>query len=103
MQISIDWHDSGKYPSFNVNLHKVEGAEPFLSIKGCRIVQGSKGEFVSWPATKNERTGKYWNHVYAGEAFGVHVLKLAKDALPKTARPTKGGSGFDDMADDPPF
>lgn len=99
MVITIEWHD-GKYPSFNVNLHKVEGSEPFLSIKGCRIANGSKGEFVSWPATKNERTGKYWNHVYAGEAFGVHVLKLAKDALPKTAR---GASRPADDDDSIPF
>lgn len=87
MKVTIE-HFDGKYPSFNVNLHAAEGAEPFLSVKGCRIVDGKNGPFVSWPATKNEKTGKYWNHVYGGEKFNEHVLKLAAtNQAPKAARP----------------
>jgi hypothetical protein len=82
MHISIE-HNEGKFPSFNVNLHSKEGADPFLVVKGCRIVNGSKGEFVSGPATKNEKTGKYWNHTYFGEKFSEEVLRLAKVAKPK--------------------
>lgn len=77
MKISVEWL-AGKYPQFNVSLAGGEGKEPFLVIKGCRIVSGSKGEFVSWPSTKNEKTGKYWNHVYASEAFASAVLAEAK-------------------------
>jgi hypothetical protein len=76
MKITIE-HFDGKYPSFNINLHSVEGAEPFLIVKGCRIVDGSNGPFVSYPATKNEKTGKYWNHVYGGEKFNEEILRLA--------------------------
>jgi len=97
MHIDIIWQDSGKFPQFNVALCKVQGAEPFLTVKGCRIVQGSKGEFVSWPATKNEKTGKYWSHVWAGEAFAAHILTLAKAALPKTARGTSRPADDDDQ------
>lgn len=101
MHIEILWQESGKFPQFNVALCKVAGAEPFLTVKGCRIVQGSKGEFVSWPATKNEKTGKYWNHVYAGEAFATHILTLAKAALPGTARGVSRKAADD--ADEIPF
>ena len=80
MEISIEWHD-GKYPSFNVNLHSKEGVDPFLSIKGCKIANGSKGEFVSWPSTKNVTTGKYWNHVWGGEKFNDVVLQKAKSCM----------------------
>jgi len=76
MHITIEHHD-GKYPSFNVCLSSKEGTEPFLTIKGCRIAEGSKGKFVSWPSTKNEKTGKYWNHVYANEKFAQAVLDKA--------------------------
>jgi len=85
MEISIEKHD-GKYPSFNINLHSKPGAEPFLVIKGCRIVNGQKGEFISYPATKNEKTGKYWQHVYGGEKFNEAVLRLARTAPPKQAQ-----------------
>lgn len=79
MEISIE-HIDGKYPSFNVSLHGTPGAEPFLVIKGCRIVDGSNGPFVSGPATKNANTGKYWNHTYFGEKFQAAVLAKAQKA-----------------------
>ena len=76
MHITIE-HIEGKYPSFNVAVSSVEGKEPFIVIKGCRIANGTKGPFVSWPATKNEKTGKWWNHVYASEAFAQVVYQEA--------------------------
>ena len=87
MNIAIE-HFDGKYPSFNVNLASKEGAEPFLVIKGCRIVNGKSGDFVSFPATKNEKTGKYWNHVYANDRFSNEVLRLALAQKPK-AKPVE--------------
>ena len=81
----------------------VQGAEPFLEIKDCRLIDGKNGAFVSYPARKDDK-GKYWPYLYGGETFNAHVVKLAQAGLPQTARPKpKGGSGFDDMADDPPF
>jgi hypothetical protein len=96
MKITVE-HFAGKYPSFNVNLASSEGREPFLTIKGCRIVEGSKGRFISWPATKNESTGKYWQHCYASEAFNSSVLAEAEKTMPKTEKREK------QIDDDIPF
>lgn len=79
MNIEIEWHND----QFNVNLCSKPGAEAFLSIKGCRIASGAKGDFVSYPARKNEQTGKWWNHVWANEAFNAAVLDKARASAPK--------------------
>ena len=101
MNVTIEWHGD----NFNVGLASKEGREPFLSIKGCRIVDGSKGAFVSYPAKKNESTGKYWNHVWASEDFNAVVLAKAQESRPqKAAKPAQsrsGGGGGDDS--DIPF
>jgi DNA-binding cell septation regulator SpoVG len=74
---------------FNVALSSKEGAEPFLTVKGARIVQGSKGPFVSWPAKKMD-SGKYWNHVWCSDAFNQAVLSEAQKTAPKVeSRPSK--------------
>lgn len=96
MKISIE-HFSGKYPQFNVSLATAEGKEPFIVIKGCRIVSGSKGDFVSWPSRKQD-DGKYWNHVYASEGFAAAVLQEAQKSAPKA---TARASSRDDMSDVP--
>ena len=106
MEITLEWHGD----QFNINLHGAPGAEPFLSIKGCRIKEGSKGQFISYPATKNQSTGKWFNHVYGGEKFNAHVMKLAAQQVKKPSQDgvkarqlTKQGSGFEDMDSDIPF
>ena len=73
MHIGITWHSD----QFNVELSSKEGAEAFLFIKGCRIVDGTKGAFVSWPATKNTNTGKWWSHVWGSDRFSAAVLEKA--------------------------
>ena len=82
MKIGIEHHND----QFNVTLASKEGAPPFLTIKGCRVVDGSKGPFVSWPAKKME-SGKYWNHVYASEAFQAAVLEAVNATRP--AKPAR--------------
>ena len=103
MNITIEHHD-GKYPSFNLNLHSAPGSEPFLTVKGCRIVEGKNGPFISYPSRKMEN-GKYWNHVYGGEKFNAHVLELAQGGQPERRPPPRpappkssggGGSRHDD-------
>jgi DNA-binding cell septation regulator SpoVG len=102
MHISVK-HFDGQYPSFNILLHTAPDSEPFLEIKGCRIVSGSKGDFISYPSRKDDK-GKYWNHVYGGEKFNAHVMKIAQADKPKPQKPpAKAGSGFDDMDDSIPF
>ena len=86
MNISVEWRE-GKYPSFNVSLASKDGAEPFLTIRGCRIGDGQKGAFVSYPAKKNEQTGKWWNHAWANDEFNRVVLEKAMAAMsPKKSR-----------------
>jgi DNA-binding cell septation regulator SpoVG len=70
---------------FNVNLHSKEGAEAFLTIKGCRVVEGQKGPFVSWPAKKLD-SGKYWNHCWGSDAFNQAVLEAYNAGAPKAAK-----------------
>ncbi len=69
MHIATVWKSDKQ---FNVEIAAKEGAEAFLSIRGCRIVSGKDGEFVSYPAQKNESTGKWWNHVWANDKFQRH-------------------------------
>lgn len=104
MDIQIEHHD-GKYPSFNISLHSAPGSEPFLVIKGCKIVEGSKGPFISYPSRKQD-DGRYWNHVYGGEKFNAAVMKKAQASKPQAKQAPKGGangSGFESMDDDVPF
>lgn len=94
MKIGIEWHGQ----QFNVLLSNGD-KEPFLTVKGCRIVNGSKGDFVSWPATKNQSTGKYWNHCYASDGFAAAVLAEAQKTQPR--EPVRGKQSRDDS--DVPF
>lgn len=84
MNINIVWHDR----QFNVELASQEGKDPFLTIRGCRIASGKNGNFVSFPATKNESTGKWWNHVYASDAFSAKILELAEAERPAPSKKT---------------
>jgi DNA-binding cell septation regulator SpoVG len=97
MKITIE-HINGERPQFNVALSSAEGREAFITIKGCRVVDGSKGPFISWPATKNQKTDKYWQHVWASESFAAAVLAEAMKAAPKKA---VGNKAYGD--DDIPF
>lgn len=95
MIIKIDWHDK----NFNVNLHSKEGTDAFLSIKGCRIMQGKESEFISFPSRKLD-SGKYWNHVWGSDKFQAAVIAEAKKSMPSAG---KRDGGVVDMVDDIPF
>lgn len=94
MQITIEHHGD----QFNVNLASKDGADAFLSIKGCRIVNGNKGEFVSFPASKSQSSGKWWNHVWASEKFSAAVMQAYQASKPKRQQRQQA----DDM-DEAPF
>ena len=80
-----------------------EGADPFLEIKGCRLVDGKNGQFVSGPATKNDKTQKFWNHTYFSEKFSAAVLAKVLETMPKKpSGKNPGGSSIDDN-DSVPF
>ena len=95
MEIKIKWSESGK--TFSVSLDAGKG--DFLSIKGCRIVNGNDGDFIGWPATKLD-TGEWLRYALANEAFSSAVLKKAKETSPgrqEVKRKT------DEFNDDIPF
>lgn len=96
MKITTTWFND----QFNVELASAEGKEAFLVVKGCRIASGSKGEFVSWPARKQDN-GKWWNYVYASEAFNAAVLGEANKSRPRPD--TRTLSERKSRDDDPPF
>jgi hypothetical protein len=95
--ITVKWFND----QFNVNLSTAEGKEEFLSIKGCRIMSGKDGDFVSYPATKNASTGKYWNHACGSDKFNAVVLSKANAAKPKEPSRAKGPAAGED--DDIPY
>lgn len=107
MHISIEHHTH----QFNVSLSSSQGKEPFLTVKGCRVVDGQKGRFVSWPAKKMD-SGKWWSHFYASEGFQAAVLQAYDDSGDKRthAEMKAAPRARDDAArarqtrdDDPPF
>ena len=108
MEILIEWQEQSKYPQFNLSLASNPGKDPFLVVKGCRIVSGKEGEFVSGPSTKGSND-KYWNHTYMSKDFFAVVLEKAKECQPKPARQEtnaarqSAGLGTDQFDNDLPF
>lgn len=89
MKLTVDHTEFG----FNLSLCNDKG-EPFMTIKGCKMVQGQKGFFVSFPAKKTE-SGKWFNHVWASDNFQRAVI--AEYEKTKAAKPAKPAD------DDVPF
>jgi DNA-binding cell septation regulator SpoVG len=96
MEISVKWFD-GQYPSFNLILASAAGKDPFLEVKGCKIVEGQNGPFISYPSRKQDN-GKYWNHVYGSEQFNAVVLEKAQASAP--SRKSAAGAGRSNKKDD---
>ena len=102
MHIEIEWR-TGKYPSFNIHLASKEGKDAFMTIRGCKIIESEKGQFVSFPAKKMD-DGKYWNHVWATSEFNELILKKAKSAPAAAPRQqAKPADPLEGMDDDIPF
>jgi len=97
MIIEIE-HLDGPYDKFNVSLHTAAGKDAFLTIRSCRMMNGKSGPFVSWPATKNEKTDKWWNHVISSKEFSAAVLAEVVKSAPPKGKPMAG-----DDDDGPPF
>lgn len=77
MHIEIERHGD----QFNIALSTAKGKQSFLVIKGCRIKDGSKGRWVSGPATKNG--DKWWNHTFMSEQFQAAVIAAHDAGQPK--------------------
>lgn len=106
MKVITTWSETSQYPQFDLELASKDGADPFLKIRGCKLMNGKNGEFVSYPSKKLD-SGKYWNHVYGSDAFNAAVLAEAKKTQPAAQVPQKAKEaatgGFDDSAYDIPF
>ena len=99
MHIGIEIHGD----QFNVQLSTKEGEDHFLAIKGCRVVSGSNGDFVSFPARKMD-SGKYWTYCWASDKFQAAILKAhaaATKAEGKKAPAKKATKAADADADIP--
>ena len=49
-----------------------------IQINGCRVVEGKKGDFISYPAWK-DKNGEYHNYAYI--TFSQENMKLIMEAL----------------------
>lgn len=96
MHIAIEHHDD----QFNVQLSAKAGEDHFLAIKGCRIINGSNGPFVSFPARKMD-SGKYWTHVWANDKFQAAILKAHAASADKPAKAKPKAKAKDEDADIP--
>lgn len=96
MHITAQWFND----QFNFSLHSKEGSDAFLTVKGCRIVDGKEGPFVGFPATKNAK-GEWWRHVWGSDAFQAALIKTANAAKPSQKAQSKAPMA--DMEDDVPW
>ena len=96
MHIAIEHHGD----QFNVQIASKAGEDHFLAIKGCRIINGANGPFVSFPARKMD-SGKYWTHVWANDKFQAAILKAHEASADKPAKSKpKGKKAAADAGDD---
>ena len=84
MKITATKREAGKWTFYDVMLASAEGREPFLTIKDCKLIDGSKGQFVGFPARKDDKD-KWWPMVYASDGFQAEIIKAMNAA---TVRPT---------------
>lgn len=83
MKITVTWFRD----LFNINLANGDKPE-FLSIKGCRLKSGERGDFVAWPSQKKD-DGTYWRHVWGSDEFQAAVIREAKKSQPQDAKPAR--------------
>jgi hypothetical protein len=105
VNITAEARQGGKFTYYTIRLATAEGRAPFLEIKDCRLIEGGKGRFVSFPARKDDKD-KWWPHVYASDAFQVELIKAMDAATPRQDTRTlgqmrKGSAGDEDQ--DVPF
>lgn len=79
----------GKYGTkFDLEFPLENGA--LVTIYGCRVVEGRKGDFIGWPFYEGG-DGKYWNHVYVN-IDSADVEDIISEVLAQArAGDSKGG------------
>ena len=106
MKITAEARQAGRFTFYTVRLHTAEGRDPFLEVKDCKLIEGSKGRFVGFPARKDDKD-KWWPYLYASEAFQAEIIKAMDAATPKQDTRTlaeRKKPTLTEMPDDlPPF
>ena len=88
MDIRTIWQEATEYQTFNLELASTPDKDSFLSIKGCKLATGPKGQFVSGPSTK-KKDGSYFNLTYLSREFSAAVLEKAIASQPKPRAESK--------------
>ena len=78
VEVKIEPSKSGK--TFGVAL--VKGDKVLLVVKGCKLANGSNGQFVSGPSAKMD-DGTWFNYLFMDKAFSDYVTKLAIESMPQ--------------------
>jgi DNA-binding cell septation regulator SpoVG len=102
MKITAEARQAGRFTFYTIRLHTDKGD---LEIKDCKLIEGSKGRFVGFPARKDDKD-KWWPYLYASEAFQVEIIKAMDAATPKQDTRTLGERKkptLAEMDDDIPF
>mgnify|MGYP003591551686 CR=1 FL=1 len=84
ISVKIEPSQSGK--TFGVAL--VKDDKVLLVVKGCKLANGSNGQFVSGPSAKMDN-GEWFRYLYMDKQFGDYVTKLAIEAMPKEPQQSK--------------
>ena len=80
MKITAKMREAGKWTFYDVMLASAEGREPFLTIKDCKLVEGSKGPFVGFPARKDGE--KWWPMMYGNDEFQAAIITAMRSVEP---------------------
>ena len=96
VSVKIEPSKSGK--TFGVAL--VKDDKVLLVVKGCKLANGSNGQFVSGPSAKMDN-GEWFRYLYMDKQFGDYVTKLAIEAMPKA--PQQSNPKAADLESDIPF
>jgi DNA-binding cell septation regulator SpoVG len=86
MKITATVRQAGKWTFYDVMLASAEGREPFLTIKDCKLIEGSKGQFVGFPSRKDDKD-KWWPMVYGSDGFQAEVIRAMNAAEPPKTDP----------------
>ena len=96
VSVKIEPSKSGK--TFGVAL--VKDDKVLLVVKGCKLANGSNGQFVSGPSAKMDN-GEWFRYLYMDKQFGDYVTKLAIEAMPNEPQQSKPKAA--DLESDIPF
>lgn len=94
VEVKIEPSKSGK--TFGIAFLK--GDKTIMAIKGCKLANGSNGQFATGPSTKID--DEWFNYLFIDKDFGAYVTGLAVKAMEQPAKPKPS---FDNLESDIPF